>query len=428
MQRYFNPRILAIMLLGMSSGLPRALVGGTLSAWLAQSGVDKASIGLFAYVAVPYSFKFVWSPLMDQLPLGWLTRRFGQRVGWMLLTQISLIIGLLGMATIDPAHSARSLAMLAIAVAFFSASQDVVIDAYRAEYLTKDHYGEGAAVAVFGYRVGLLISGAGALIMIGWLGDSGAYEAIHWRLVYIVMAGLVGLGMLTALIAGEPKIEREAFVVRSLTQWLEHAVYTPFKAFASSHPQWRYLLLFIALYRAADGFIGFMTNPYYLEMGFTLTQIGSIAKLYGFIAAIAGGFLGAAGLNWLGMYRALWWFGIAQLASNLIYLLLLSSGPQLWALMIVISVENLAAGAVGAVAVAFLMQLCDLRYTATQYALLSSLAALSGTLLAGPAGYVAQQFGWSVMFVLSSLIGLPVLLLLYKLRRHPVFSGLSSTS
>lgn len=420
MRRYLNPRILAVLLLGISSGLPRALVGGTLSAWLAKSGVDKASIGLFAYVALPYSFKFAWSPLMDQLRLPYLTRLVGQRVSWMLLTQGGLIAGLLAMAWINPAFSAETLALAAVAVAFFSASQDVVIDAYRTEFLTKDQYGEGAAVAVFGYRVGMLLSGAGALIMVGWLGGDTLYDYTIWSRVYMVMAALTGLGVLTVLMAGEPDVDRPEAGHRSLRRWMEEAVVAPFRQFAEAHQGWLWLLLFVAMYRVADGFIGFMTNPFYLEIGFTLPQIGSVGKLYGFVAAVLGGFLGAWGLTRLGLRRALLWFGIGQLASNLIYLLLLSTGPQLWALMVVISVENMAGGAVGAVAVAFLMQLCDTRYTATQYALLSSLAAISGTLLAGPAGYVADAWGWGPMFIISALLGLPALALLLPLRGHPL--------
>jgi PAT family beta-lactamase induction signal transducer AmpG len=422
MRRYLHPRILAVLLLGISSGLPRALVGGTLSAWLAKSGVDKASIGLFAYVAVPYSFKFAWSPLMDQLRLPWLSRRFGQRVSWLLLTQGGLIAGLLWMAWINPALTPETLALAAVAVAFFSASQDVVIDAYRTEFLSADQYGEGAAVAVFGYRVGMLFSGAGALILVGWLGGNEGYDQAIWGTVYLIMAVLVGLGALTAVIAGEPAVTRPSEGSRTLRVWMQEAVVAPFQQFAQAHHRWLWLLLFVALYRVADGFIGFMTSPFYLEIGYTLEQIGSIAKVYGFLAAVLGGFLGAWGLSSLGLRRALIWFGVGQLASNLIYLLLLKTGPQLWALMVVISVENLAGGAVGAVAVAFLMRLCDTRYTATQYALLSSLAALSGTLLAGPAGYIAASAGWGAMFVLSALIGLPALALLIPLRRHPLLA------
>lgn len=422
MRRYFNAQILTVWLLGLSSGLPRALVGGTLSAWLASSGVDKASIGLFAYVALPYSFKFIWSPLMDQLPLPYVTRRLGQRVGWLCVTQGFLIAGLLLMAWINPAISAERLALAAVIVAFFSASQDVVIDAYRTEFLKKDQYGAGAAAAVFGYRVGLLISGAGALILVGVLSQDTFYDAHAWAIVYVAMAALLALGMLTALLAGEPPVAHEIRTSVGARAWLVNAVVAPFGAFAEAHGRhtWIWLLVFVALYRVADGFISFMTNPFYLEIGYSLAQIGSVAKLYGFAAAVLGGFVGAAGLAKLGMRRALWWFGLAQLASNVIYLLLLHTGPQLWALMVVISVENLAGGAVGAVAVALLMGLCDPRYTATQYALLSSLAALSGTLLAGPAGYLVEHQGWSFMFIFSALLGLPALCLLIPLRRHPL--------
>jgi PAT family beta-lactamase induction signal transducer AmpG len=424
MRRYLHPRILAILLLGISSGLPRALVGGTLSAWLAKSGAPKEVISdLLGLTASFYSFKFVWSPLMDQLRLPLLTRWAGQRVGWMLLTQGVLIGGLVALAWHDPALSFGEFSLLAALVALASASQDVVIDAYRAEYLARDQYGEGAAVAVFGYRVGMLVSGAGALVLAGWLGADGAYDASVWRVIYLVMAGIMALGMVTALLAGEPDVAREEKAGRSLRQWVRDAVIAPFQQFAEAHPRWVLLLLFVLFYRVADAFIGSMANPFYLEMGYTLAQVGSIAKLYGFAAVLLGGILGAAALHRLGMYGALWWFGLAQLLSNLIYILLLHTGPAPWALMVVISVENLASGAVGAVAVAFLTQLCDTRYTATQYALLSSLAALTGAQLSRYAGYVVDQAGWEAMFALSAILGLPALALLVPLRKHPVLAG-----
>lgn len=421
MRRYLHPRILAILLLGIASGLPRALVGGTLSVWLAKSGASREMISdLLGLTASFYSFKFIWSPLMDQVRLPLLTRLVGQRISWMLLTQGGLITGLVALALHDPSLSFEEFSLLAALVAIWSASQDVVIDAYRAEYLVYDQQGEGAAVAVFGYRVGMLISGAGALILAGWLGADDSYSAGAWRIIYLLMAGVMALGMITALIAGEPDLVREVKEGRGLRRWVCDAIIAPFRQFATAHPRWVLLLLFVLFYRVADAFLGAMANPYYLEMGFTLLQVGSIAKLYGFAAVVLGGIVGAAVLHRLGMYGALWWFGIAQLLSNLIFLLLLYTGPAPWALMVVISVENLAGGAVGAVAVAFLTQLCDTRYTATQYALLSSLAALTGAQLSRYAGYVVDQAGWEAMFVLSAGLGLPALALLVPLRKHPV--------
>ena len=411
MKRYLHSRILAVLLLGISSGVPRALVGGTLAAWLFESNVSLTAIGFSGYIASPYIYKFLWAPVMDQVRLPWLTRRFGQRVGWMLVTQLGVMAALAGMALTDPAQELALTVLLAIAVAFFSASQDVVIDAYRAEYLPREQYAEGAASGVLGYRVGMLLTGAGALIL---------SDHLPWMQVYLLSATLILGGMVTVLIAGEPAIAREEPVTRGAKAWLEHSVVSPFRQFMQTQPQWIWLLLFILLYRLPDGFIGTMTTPFQLAMGFTKTDIGTFSKLYGFLATAAGAFLGSAFYRRAGLRRTLFWFGLWQGISNLGYLLLVWSGPQLWALAVSITLENLVSGALGSVMALFFMQLCDTRYTATQYALLSALAAVASIYLAGPAGWMAERFGWEAMFGFSALLSLPAVLLLRPLHAHPL--------
>ena len=419
MRRYLHPRILAVLLLGISSGLPRALVGGTLAAWLFESNVSLTAIGFSGYIASPYIYKFLWAPVMDQVRLPYLTARFGQRVGWMLVTQLGVMAALAGLAFTDPSQELALTVLLAIGVAFFSASQDIVIDAYRAEYLPRDQYAEGAASAVFGYRVGMLLTGAGALIL---------SDHLPWGMVYLLAGTLIMLGMLTVLIAGEPEVEREEVHTHGAKEWLQHAVVAPFRQFMQAQPQWVWLLLFILLYRLPDGFIGTMTTPFQLEMGFSKTDIGAFSKLYGFLATAAGAFLGSAFYRRYGLRNTLLWFGLWQGFSNLGYLLLTASGPELWALAVAITLENLVSGALGAVMALFFMQLCDTRYTATQYALLSALAAVASIYLAGPAGWMAEQFGWVAMFGFSAFLSLPAVLLLYPLRRHPLLGVGAGTS
>lgn len=411
MRAYFHPHILTVLVLGFASGLPLPLVAGTLAARLTDAGASLAAIGLFAYVMVPYSLKFAWAPLVDHLRLPWLTRRFGQRSGWMLLTQAALLVALLALGSADPAAAPLLTALLALLVAFLSASQDIVIDAYRAEFLEQERYGEGAAAAVLGYRLGAqLVGGALALSLA---------DHLPWSQVYTLMAGLMVVGMAALLRAGEPKRRRESAPYAGPRDWLAQAVIGPFAQFARAHPRWLALLAFVALYRMPDGFIGFMSTPFFLNIGFTKTEIAAVAKVYGLAASIGGAILGGLAVRRFGVWPALMTMGVAQMFSNLAYLLVAHAGPEIWALMTAITLDNLAGGAVTAVAVAFLMRLCDVNYTATQYALLSSLAALAGMTLAGAAGWIAAQYGWVAMFTLSSIIGLPALLLLAGLRNLP---------
>ena len=409
---YTNPKILIILFLGFSSGLPIMLVFSTFSAWLKEAGIETAAIALFSWVSIPYSLNFAWAPLIDHLRLGWLTRRFGQRRSWMLLMQFGVMLSLFMMSLLDPAQTPWLLASAAVMVAFFSASQDVVIDAYRTEYLQKEEYGRGASMAVFGYRIGMLVAGAGGLALA---------DEINWQQVYLIMALLMPIGMITVLLTSEPEITRPKLDVTSLREWITKAVLAPFQAFAAYHKQWLLILLFVAFYRLPDGFIGFMANPFLLELGFEKTEIAVIAKLYGFGATLVGMLLGGLAVERLGVWWALLLFGLAQLSTNLVYVLIAMVGPESWALVLAITVDNFAGGGVAAAAIAFMMGLCDTRFTATQYALLASLASLARVTLSGAAGWVAEQFGWVSMFGLSALLGLPALMLLIYIRRHAAF-------
>ncbi len=408
-QIYFHPKIIAIMFLGFSSGLPRLLVASTLGALLTDNGTEMAAVGLFAYVALPYSFNFLWAPFVDYFSIPYLTKRLGHRRSWMVVTQILLAIAIAAIAFVSPTQQPIALASIALSIAFLSASQDIVIDAFRTEYLDPSQYGEGAAMAVFGYRLGMLVAGAGALYVA---------DFISWNAAYLAMAACMIIGFITTL-AVSPAAKREEISELAVDKnFLKSALIGPFKDFMQRLPNWAWLLAFILFYRLSDGFIGFMTTPFFLQIGFDKSTIASIAKLFGFGATLAGMFIGGAMIAKLGLFTALWSFALFQLLANLSYLLLSIVGKDINALTFAITMDNLSGGMVTAAAIAFMMRLCQsARYTATQYALLASLASLGSILLAGSAGWVAQTYGWTTMFTLSAFLGLPCLAIIWINRR-----------
>lgn len=405
---YLSPKIIAVLLMGFASGLPYLLVGATMGAWLTESGLDKATVGMFAWVSIPATFKFLWAPIFDHIRLP-ILGRMGRRRSWLLLIQAVLAACIFQFAALDPLASSAAVAWVAVVIAALSASQDVVIDAFRAEYLDKPQYGEGAAVAVFGYRLGMLMAGGGAL----------AIADIHnWGAVFTIMAGIMAACMVITLAVREPAVPMAVEMPKgSAKEWLKVALVVPFVDFMQRFALWPWMLLFIVLYRLPDGFIAFMATPYYLEMGFDKLEIAGVAKVYGFAATMAGMVLGGWLLRTWDVLRCLWVFGIAQVGTNLIYLLLGVFKGQLWALMVVISVDNFASGLLTAAMVAYLMSLCNLSFTATQYALLSALATLSSRTVSGFAGMIAEAHGYDAMFMLSAMLSLPALVVLWWVRR-----------
>jgi PAT family beta-lactamase induction signal transducer AmpG len=415
---YLHPKLLVIGFLGFSSGLPLLLVGGTLGAWLLDAGLDKATIGAFALVGLPYNLKFLWSPFIDRLPLPGLTRLLGRRRSWMIFTQILLVAAIGAFALLDPAVHPAWVAWLAVAVAFISASQDVVIDAYRAEYLDPPQFGEGAAMSVFGYRIGMLVAGAGALALA---------DQATWQIVYIVMAAFMVVGIITVLCTKEPAIsenEKSRIAAKGMKAWIYHAVVMPFKDFIQRYPQWILILLFILFYRLPDGFIAFITTPFFLDIGYTKSQVAAIGKIYGFAATILGGFAGGALIRYWGVSKSLIYFLLFHIITLLTYAVLAVVTPMYGAdslmgiggLTTAITLDHLTGGMVTAAGIAYMMSLCNIQYTATQYALLSSLAAVASKTLAGTAGIVAESIGWDGMFLLSALMGLPAALIWVALR------------
>ena len=389
-----------LLLLGFASGLPLALTAGTLQAWLAAENTDIVAIGWFALVGQPYTYKFLWAPLMDRYVPPFL----GRRRGWLLVTQILLAAAIAFMGTLTPADSVWLLGATALTVAFLSASQDIVFDALRADWLERDERGPGAAVSVLGYRVAMLISGAGALILADqWLG---------WQATYWLMAALMGVGMVATWFVVEPEPKG------AVPKTLDEAVVKPFAEFFTREGAVA-LLLLVVLYKLGDAFAGNLTTTFLLRgPGFSLTEVGAINKGFGLAATIFGALAGGALMAKMRLYRALLLFGLLQAITNLGFMLLAASGKSYALMVTVIGLENLCGGMGTAAYVALLMALCDRRFSATQYALLSALSAV-GRVYVGPvAGYLVAGFGWMQFFFFSFLIALPGLAVLVWMRKR----------
>ena len=385
--------------LGFASGLPLALTAGTLQAWLTVTGVDLRTIGIVTLVGLPYTLKFLWSPLMDRFVPPWL----GRRRGWMIATQLALIAGIAAMAVTGPADAIWALSVLAIAVAFLSASQDIAFDAYRADVLLAPERGIGAGVSVIGYRIAMLISGAVALIL---------SDHIGWQSTYLLMAGLMFIGVATTLFSPEPS----SAITPPRT--LSEAVWGPIREFFSRSPALG-LLLLIILYKVGDAFAGTLTTAFLIRgMGFSPTEVGVVNKGMGLLATLLGALAGGALMVRLGLFRALLLFGSLQAVSNLSFMVLAWTGKSYVVMVSAVAFENLSGGMGTAAFVALLMSLCDHRYTATQFALLSALAALGRVFVGPPSGYLVETVGWVIFFFITFLAALPGLGLLWRLRKY----------
>lgn len=412
---YRDRRMALILVLGFASGLPLALTLATLTAWLASEGISRTTIGLFALAGLPYAFKFVWSPAIDGLRLPVLSRRLGRRRGWMLASQVALAAAILGLATADPTRNVGVMAALALLVAFLSATQDIVIDAWRVEILAAREQGAGAATVQLGYRVGMLVSGAGAL----YIADAFGFHA-----AYVVMAVVMGIGMMATLMAPEPGAptspERDSRAAPDdrpgVTAWLKAHVIAPFADFVG-RPGWAAILLFIVLYKFGDAIAGVMSNAFFVEIGFSLSTIASVTKVFGIAATLAGAVAGGLVVARAGIVRALIFCGVLQLASNLMFAVQAAVGADVWVLTATIFAENFSGGMGTAAFVAYISRLCSFAFTATQYALFSSLAAVGRTVLSSSGGWLADTLDWFLFFVVSAGCALPGLLVLLWLVR-----------
>lgn len=399
---YLTPRMLIILAMGFASGLPLLLTLSTLTYWLSKVGVDKTTIGLFALVGTPYTFKFFWSPFMDHAPVPILTRLFGRRRSWLLVTQALLAVAIFAMGLTDPATAPLQTAFAALVVAFLSASQDIVIDAYRIDILPEEEQGHGAAATQIGYRVGLLLAGAGALAMSDYL---------SWPAVFSVLAGAMVAAMIVTLLAPEPKAPPPR-VRSSYVDWVKQAFLDPFVNFMQ-HRGWVLILAFVLFYKFGDALGGFMANPFYNEMGFTGLEIGSVSKVWGIWMSAVGALLGGIVVARWGIFRALLVGGVLQAVTNLAFAYVAIVGHDLTALAVAITADNLAGGAAGAALVAYLSSLCNVAFTATQYALLTSFMAQGRTWLSSGSGWLADHTDWATFWTATMFLAIPGLLLLF---------------
>ena len=413
---YWEPRLIIIFFMGFASGLPLALSYTVLQWWLSNVGVSLAAIGLFALVQTPYSLKFFWAPFIDSVPIPILSNMLGRRRAWMIMIQIAMMGSIIGLGMTKPEVNPMLTAILALAVAFFSASQDIVIDAYRIDILDEDQQGAGAAMTQAGYRVGAIASGAGALFLFDW--------SFSWPLIYGIMAGLVLVGFITALRAPIPRTDRmDKVPAGSAGMWIQRNIVSPFIEFFQRNQISTALVIlaFIVLYKFGDAFLSIMAYPFYYQIGFTPSQVATASATFGKIATVVGAFAGGLVVKRYGILKSLLIGGILQMFSNLMYAAQAAIGPDYPFLFITITIENVSQGMGSSAFIAYLSMLCNTLYTGTQYALFASLMNFARTWLVAPSGWAAEELGWFSFFVVSTFLAVPgLLLLLWMMKQLPM--------
>ncbi|MEM9402742.1 MAG: MFS transporter [Pseudomonadota bacterium] len=405
---YLQEKIVVIFFLGFSGGLPFPLVYATLTFWLNESGIQKSTIGAFAWIGLAYALKFLWSPLVDRLQLPLLSRTLGRRRAWLLFSQVLIAVSLVSLSLIDPAQAITAFALVALAVAVSSATQDMAIDAYRIECAPDDMQGPLAAAYQYGYRIAIIVGGAGALYVADFM---------SWTIAYQVMALCMGFGLITTLVAKEPPVPATVDVQARIFdegffRWFGKSVAGPFADFFQRYGRFAVvMLLFIALYRISDYVLGIMANPFYDDIGFTKSEVASVAKLYGLWVALFGIAGGGLAIVKLGAARSLILSATLIAATNLFFVYLASAGPDLVALTITISFDNFAQGFSGTVFIAYLSSLTNISFTATQYALFSSLSVFVGKFVAGFSGAIQEWLGYEGFFIYAAATGVPSIIL-----------------
>ncbi len=409
---YRNPRMLLALWLGIASGFPLLLTGTTLVAWMSEEGVDIKKLGLMAMVGLPYTLKFLWAPLVDAVKLS--RTQLGQRRAWLLISQIGIVVFLLALAFASGDYGFGVLSVIAVGVSSFSATQDIVIDALRVEMFKTDEQGAASAAVVSGYRIGMLLAGAGALFLA---------EFISWSMVYL-SAALFMVAMMPvafcirSLVLAKKEGEEAQASKKTAIAWLKSAVWMPFKDFFQKQGGkiGVVILAFIALYKLGDAMAGNLTMKFYLDLQFSKTEIAGVTKIFGFWAVLAGTAVGGMVVKATRMSRALIFCGILQIASNLVFVWLSYKGHSVTALAVAVAVENITGGMGTAAFVAFMAGLCSIEFTATQYALLSALSSVGRTSLSSVGGFVVDGVGWEYFFIFTAVCGLPGMALLFFLR------------
>jgi PAT family beta-lactamase induction signal transducer AmpG len=432
---FAHPRVLTMLMLGFSAGIPLSLVFQTLTAWLAQADVERSTIGLISWVGTAYTIKFLWSPFVDRLPIPLLTRAFGQRRSWLLLSQAVIVTGLLFMSTSDPATALGVLVAFAVMVAFGSATQDIVIDAYRIDSVDVDYQGAMITAYIYGYRLALLAATAGAFLIA---------DNYSWSIAYVVMACCMLVGIVTTLVISEPErvisehtleVERrlqalladgvkKISVMQRVAAWFASAVVSPFVEFFARN-RWNALaiLALISMYLISDYVLGVMANPLYIDLGFSLSEIAYVGKTFGFAVTLVGAGLGGLLVVRYGIMRMLLIGAFLIAATNLTFAWLATGGAEIWRLAVVISADNLSAGIASAAFIAYMSGLANKAYTATQYALFTSLMKLPGKFVGGFSGFAVESYGYVGFFIIASAIGVPVIfLVMYITHVDPIES------
>jgi len=421
---YAEPTSLRMLSLGFSAGLPLLLVFGTLSFWLREAGVDRTTIGFLSWVGLAYGFKWVWSPLVDRMPIPLLTRALGRRRSWLLLSQTVIMVALLCMAMTDPQAALAPVVWCAVAVAFASATQDIALDAFRIESADVQHQAALAATYQTGYRLAMIWSGAGALwiaaraeVPAAVAGVAAPYQHGPWQLAYVVMAFSMVPGVLTVLMSREP-VATPIAPSKGIRQWLQGALVAPFADFLKRY-RWQaaLILALIATYRISDVVMGIMANPFYVDMGFSKDEVAAVTKVYGVIMTLTGAFIGGALALRIGVMRVLMLGAALSAATNLLFAWLSTRGHDVTALVWVVSADNLASGIASCAFIAYLSSLTNVQYSATQYAMFSSMMLLLPKFVAGFSGKYVDAFGYADFFNATAWLGVPVLLLVWLASR-----------
>ncbi|WP_409439292.1 AmpG family muropeptide MFS transporter [Psychromonas sp. GE-S-Ul-11] len=436
---YLQKRVAILFFLGFSAGLPILLVFSTLSFWLREAGVSRASIGFFSWIALAYAFKWIWSPFVDRLSIPLLTQWLGRRRSWLLMSQISITLAIIGMAMSDPQQNLVWFAVCALVVAYSSATQDIVIDAFRIESAPEQYQAAMAAAYMTGYRLAMIMAGAGSLAIAAWASESEAYQLSAWSLSYFVMAACMAVGIITTFVAKEPEQnpekqqalqQRQDAIEAKLKQsqlprvlarfiaWLNIAVLAPFTDFFNRYGKHALLILvLIGSYRISDIVMGIMANPFYVDMGYTKGEVAAISKVFGVIMTLLGAGLGGILLNRYSTYSILFLGALLVVITNLIFAILAFVGKDLTLLTLIISMDNISAGIATTAFITYISKLTNIEFSATQYALFSSMMLLFPKFIAGFSGVYVDSFGYVNFFIASALIGLPVLALIILLKK-----------
>jgi len=421
---YSQPEVIRILFLGFSAGLPLLLVFSTLTAWLTELNVSRTSIGFFGWVGMTYSIKVFWAPVVDRMKVPWLTLKIGQRRSWILIGQFGVMLGLISMVLVDPRSSLSNFAVCAVIVAFSSSTQDIAIDAFRIESATDEMQGALAAGYQFGYRLAMLVAGAGALYMA---------DVYNWDIAYLFMAFLMFIGVVTVLVIPEPAHNQNMYFmsldetrnkpVDRIIFWIQGAFMAPFIEFFKRNGTYALIILvFIAVFRLSDITMGIMANPFYLDIGFTKSEIAGVSKIFGFFMTLLGAFLGGLSVLRYGLYKPLIFAAVLTAATNLLFVYLANVGHEMSGLVLAISGDNISGGFAGAVFIAYLSSLTNRTFTATQYALFTSLMLLPGKFFSGFSGVIVDATSYQIFFTYAALMGIPAILLSWIIWKKTVSS------